>query len=186
MSPAALALGLVLSGLQLDVSFATGFGSRVSLGGVVQLTSSTPLWETPGAAGSLGLGVWAGYQLEPYAFSQAYLPGTQLTGATHRLEGLLLAGHDLQLFASRRLLVGVHLFAGWMHVVLRGGLVHPSVGVSGTSEADAGALTSGVVLRLGVRLTERVHLTARGLVPFPYATAVAPYVLLTLGVTVAL
>lgn len=170
----------------VDLSFATSFGSRVGLGGVAQATLRKQIWEVPSVGGSLGVGVLAGYQAEPYSFTAQYFPGTKLTGATHRFEALVVAGHDFRFFTSRRFLVAVQVFIGWMQVALRGSLSNPAVDVAGSAAANAGAFSTGAILRLGVRLTDRVSVLARAVGPFPYATAVTPYVLLTLGASVEL
>lgn len=170
----------------VDLSFVTSFGNRVALGGLAQATLRKQIWEVPSVGGSLGVGVLAGYQAEPYGLTAQYFPGTKIAGATHRFEALVVAGHEFRFFTSRRFLVGVQLFIGWMQVAMRGSLSNPGVDVSGGYAANAGAFSTGAILRLGVRLTDRVSLLARAVGPFPYATAVTPYVLLTLGVSVEL
>lgn len=179
---------LVLGQLQAqaDVSFVAGFGSSVSLGGQVQGDVAKEVWASPAAAGSMKLGLLAAYQVAPYGFYASYFPGNTLTGAEHRLRVMLVLGHDVKLLESRRLLVGVELFLGWAQLWTRGSLTNSDVGVSGSSSGSAGALVAGVGLKLGVRVSERVWITARGTAPFPTATAIMPYVMASLGVALEL
>jgi hypothetical protein len=186
------ALLLALAGTALGVSFdleanaAYGAGSRSAFGGVASITVGSALWENKAGVGALEFGFLAGYQVEPYSLQGAYLPQARVTGSTHRFEGLFLVGHGVRLLASRRLLIGLHLFGGWTQVVLRGRLVNESLGLDRAFAADAGRLTTGLSASLGVRLTERVSLSARVLAPFPYASEVISYVIPTLGVAVRL
>lgn len=182
----ALSVAQPATSVDLDVSFAASTGNATGLGGVAQVTVRRQVWEASWVAGSLGVGVLVGYQAEPYSFAAQYFPATTITGAAHRFEGLLVAGHDLRFLASRRLLVGVQLFLGWMQLAARGSLANPAVGVSGQYSGDAGAFSTGVIFRLGFRVTDRLSVVASALAPFPYATAVTPWVMLTLGVSVEL
>jgi hypothetical protein len=172
--------------VDVDLSVAAGLGSLGSLGGVAQVSLRQQVWESPAVAGSLGVGLLAGYQAEDYTAYAPYFPAAEITGETHRFEALLVVGHDFRFLASRRLLLAVQFFGGWVQVAQRGTLKDSAAGVSGDYSADAGVLSTGLILRLGVRLTDRVSAVGRVLAPFPYATAVTPYVLFTVGVSVEL
>jgi hypothetical protein len=186
------ALGAALTLLSLGVSFdldahgVYGAGSRSAFGAVAAITVGQPLWENSNGAGAVEFGFLAGYQAEPYALQAAYLSQAQLSGATHRIEGLFLIGHGARLLSSRRLLFGVHLFGGWTHAVVHGRVVNSELGIDRTFDADAGRLTTGLDFVLGVRLTERISLTARVLLPFPYASEVISWVIPGIGLSVRL
>jgi hypothetical protein len=183
----ALALTAVLNvSFDLEANAAVGFGSRTSFGAVTSVTVGQELWTDAAGVGSLEAGLLLGYQLEPYALQAAYLPLAVVTGANHRLEALVLVGHGMRLLSSRRLLIGLHLFGGWTHLLVRGRLVNESLGIARDVAADAGRLTTGLSISLGVRLTEQLSLNARVLLPFPYASEVMSYVIPTLGVSVRL
>lgn len=184
-------LGAVLAaslgvGLEVDVSAAYGVGSRPAFGGFAGLTASEPLWEAAGGTGSLDFGFLAGYQAEPYALQAAAVPEARVSGATHRFEGLFLVGHSARLLSSRRLLIAVHLFGGWAHVVLRGALSNDALGISRDYAADGGRLVTGLGLTVGFRVTESLSVNARLLAPFPYASAVISYLIPTLGISIRL
>jgi hypothetical protein len=190
---AALVMALMVSGqvsgprVDLELDFAYGYGSRTALGGLVGATAGWQVWETPGAAGTLDAGLLAGYQNEPYALSAAFLAPAVMTGSTHRFEAFAVVGHTARLLASRRLLVGVQGFAGWTQVAMRGTLTDSGRGVSGAYRADAAEFTFGLTALLGVRLTERVTLVGRFLLPVPYAgVAISSYFTAALGVAVRL
>ena len=171
----------------VEVSLATGLGTFASVGGAAQLTVHRQLWEGGGAVrGGVAVGLLAGYQLEDYGAYARSFPGTELTGTTHRIEGLLVVGHDLRLTAADRVLVATQLFVGWTETVRRGSLRNAEVGVSGRYAANGGALCSGVIVRLGLRLTERFSFVAGALLPFPYATAIMPTAILTVGASLRL
>lgn len=192
MNPA-LVMALLVSGqtpgprIDLELDLAYGYGSRTALGGLVGATAGWPVWETPGAAGTLDAGLLAGYQNEPYALSAAFLPLVVISGSNHRLEAFAVVGHTARLLASRRLLVGVQGFAGWTQIAMRGTLIDEGRGVSGPYRADAAEFTFGVTALLGVRLSERVTLAGRFLLPVPYAgVAISSYFMAALGVGVRL
>jgi hypothetical protein len=178
-----LALGV---SFDLDAHAVYGYGSRSAFGATASVTVASELWENKAGQGALEFGFLLGYQAEPYALQAPYLPQAQLTGATHRIEGLFLVGHGARLLSSRRLLLGVHLFGGWTHAVVSGRLVNQELGIDRTFNADAGRLTTGLDLLLGVRLTDRISLSARVLLPFPYASEVISWVIPGLGVSVRL
>jgi hypothetical protein len=182
------ALGLVLAlavgvNLDLDVHAAYGAGARPAFGGNVSLTASSELWSMPAAEGALEFGLLAGYQVEPYALREAWLPLAEVTGANHRLALWFLVGHGFRLLESRRLILGIHLFGGWTQLWLRGRVVNETLGLDRPYIATAGRLTTGLGLTAGVRVTERLSVTARLLAPFPYALEVNTYVMLSLGVS---
>jgi hypothetical protein len=138
----ALALTAVLNvSFDLEANAAVGFGSRTSFGAVTSVTVGQELWTDAAGVGSLEAGLLLGYQLEPYALQAAYLPLAVVTGANHRLEALVLVGHGMRLLSSRRLLIGLHLFGGWTHLLVRGRLVNESLGIARDVAADAGRLT---------------------------------------------
>lgn len=182
-SAPAAAAGLAVD---LELSAAYGFGERSAFGGLAGVTVGGRVWEAPQGEGALEAGFLAGYQAEPYALLQSWLGGARVSGATHRLEGLFLIGHGARLLASRRLLLGVHLFGGWTHVVLRGRLENAALGIGGSHSADAGRLTTGLSLALGVRVTSALSVTSRLLAPFPYATEVISYLIPSVGVSLRL
>jgi hypothetical protein len=172
------ALGLVLAlavgvNLDLDVHAAYGAGARPAFGGNVSLTASSELWSMPAAEGALEFGLLAGYQVEPYALREAWLPLAEVTGANHRLALWFLVGHGFRLLESRRL----------TQLWLRGRVVNETLGLDRPYIATAGRLTTGLGLTAGVRVTERLSVTARLLAPFPYALEVNTYVMLSLGVS---
>ena len=188
MSALAASLCLLTLGVSfdLDAHGVYGYGSRSAFGAVASITVGQSLWENTDGAGALEFGFLAGYQAEPYALEAAWLPQAQLTGATHRIEALFLVGHGTRLLNSRRLLIGVHLFGGWTHAVVHGRVVNASLGIDRTFDADAGRLTTGLDLVLGAWLTERISLTARVLLPFPYASEVISWVIPGIGLSVRL
>lgn len=177
----ALALGV---NLDLDVHAAYGAGARPAVGGTVSLTAGTELWTMKVAEGALEFGLLAGYQVEPYDI--LWLPGADVSGANHRMELWFLIGHGLRLLESRRLIIGIHVFGGWTHYWLRARLVNEALALDRPYIANAGRLTTGLSASLGVRLTEKVSVTARLLAPFPYAMEVNSYVIPTLGVSIRL
>jgi hypothetical protein len=172
--------------VDLELSGVLGLKDAASFGGLAQVTLGVELWHTPAVAGSPTVGVLVGYQTEPYSSHASFFPGTTVGGATGRFELLLVAGHEFRFFPSRRLLVGVHLFAGWLHASAQGSLSNASVAVAGTYAASTNVLSSGALLRLGVRLTERFSVVGSVIGPFPYAAAVTPYVIFTVGGAVRL
>lgn len=180
---AAAALGV---SVDLEANAAYGFGSRHAFGGVASATVGAELWEAPAGVGALELGLLAGYQAEPYALMAPFLPEAELTGASHRVLGLFFFGHGMRLLSSRRLLLGLHLFGGWTHLVVSGRVRNAVLGMDRAQTADAGRFTTGLSFTLGVRLTERVSLSARVLLPFPYASEVISWVIPTLGISLRL
>lgn len=179
----AAALGV---SVDLEANAAYGYGSRHAFGAVASATVGTELWEAPAGVGALELGFLAGYQNEPYALLAPYLPEAELTGASHRVLGLFFFGHGARLLSSRRLLFGLHFFGGWTHLVVSGRVRNELLGMDRVHTADAGRFTTGLSFSLGVRLTERISLSARVLLPFPYASEVISWVIPTLGVAVRL
>ena len=165
-----------------EVAFAYGFGSRSAFGTVALATAGWPAWETRGGQGLLTAGVMGGYQYESYAASAAFLAPAQVSGSNHRSEVFAVAGHTLRLFPSRRLLVGLQLFAGWTHLAMRGSLTDAAQGVSGSYRADADEFTLGLLALAGVELSDRVAIVARFILPIPYAgIAVSSYFMASLG-----
>ncbi len=190
---AAFVMALLVSGqvpgprFDLELDFAYGNGSRTALGGLLGATAGWRVWETAGGSGTLEVGLLAGYQNEPYALSAAYLVPAVMTGSNHRVEVFGVVGHTVRLLPSRRLLVGVQGFAGWTRLVMRGTLTDAGRGVSGVYQADAAELTFGLTALLGVRLSERVTLVGRFILPVPYAgVAISSYFMAALGVSVRL
>jgi hypothetical protein len=182
-----LALGGAPSSVEVEASFVYGFGARQAFGGAAVGTAGWPVWASPGATGVLEAGVWAGYQNEPYALTAAYLAPSVVTGSSHRVEVFALVGHQVQLLESRRLQVGLQLFAGWTWLALRGQVVSAEQAISRSTSADASQFTFGLVVPLGFRLTQRVSVVARFLLPVPWAgLGVSSYFLASLGLSVGL
>lgn len=164
--------------IDADLAFVYGFGARPAFGGVVGATAGWPVWEW----GTVEAGLLAGYQNEPYALSAAYLAPTAVTGSNHRVEVFAVGGHTFRLLASRRLSLGVQAFAGWTHVAMRGALTDAVQGISGTYRADGSEFTFGVLFLGGVRITDRLSIVARFILPVPYAgVAVSSYFMVSLG-----
>lgn len=68
-----------------------------------------------------------------------------------------------------------------------GTLTDAGRGVSGVYRADAAELTFGLTALVGVRLSERVTLLGRFILPVPYAgVAISSYFMAALGVSVRL
>ena len=188
--------GLVLLGLltqappprvDLQLAFVYGYGSRSSFGGALDVTVGWPVWERGGAAGTLEAGLLAGYQNEPYSQTAAALAPLVVTGSNHRVEVFAVAGHTVRFPSSGRLSVGLQLFAGWTQLAMRGSLTDAARGVSGSYRADAADFTFGLLASVGVRVSDRVSIVARGLVPVPYAgIAVSSYFMVSLGASLRL
>lgn len=171
--------------VEAELAFVYGFGSRSAFGGAATATVGWPAWESAGAAGTLEVGLLGGYQNEPYGPSAAYLAPTVVTGSNHRVEVFAVGGHTFRLLESRRLLVGLQLFAGWTHVSMRGAVTDGVQGFSGTYRADGAEFTFGVMVTGGVRVTERISVVARFILPLPYAgVALSSYFMASLGASV--
>lgn len=172
--------------LDVDASFAYGFSGGHSLGGFVEGRYGLRLWEAGSISGTLEAGLMLGYQAEPYSLYGNTFGDAKLSGGNHRLESWLVLGHCFRFPPSERVSLSVQLFGGWSHLLVRGALDNPVLGVSGESNADAGVFATGVMLQYGLRLTDRVGLSLRVIAPFPYALDVNPWILASLGVSVRL
>lgn len=190
MNALGLAVVLTLAApprVDAELAFVYGFGSRSAFGGAVEATLGWPVWESTAAEGTLEVGLLGGYQNEGYAPSAAYLAPTVVTGSNHRVEVFAVGGHTFRLLESRRLLVGLQLFAGWTHVAMRGALTDEVQGFSGTYRADGAEFTFGMLFAGGVRITDRFSVVARFILPVPYAgVAISSYFMASLGASVRL
>lgn len=173
--------------VDVDLAFVYGNGTRSAFGGAAAATAGWQVWETRGGTGSLDVGLLAGYQNEPYALDPARLAPLVVTGSSHRVEVFAVAGHSLRLLSSRRLLVGLQVFAGWTQLAMRGALTDAGRGVSGSYRADASELTLGLIAQVGFSLTERLAVVGRFVLPMPYAgIAVSSYFMAALGLSLRL
>jgi hypothetical protein len=176
----ALLLALVVAQaparVDVEADFAYGFGARSAFGALAVGSARWSLYETSDTRGALEAGLLVGYQNEPWSQTAALVLPSVVSGATHRVEVLALAGHTLSLLASRRLELGLLLFAGWTHVVLRGALRSDAQGFDRAYAADASEFTFGLSLRAGFQLTDRFSVGARFFLPVPYAgVAISSY-----------
>lgn len=191
MSPACLVVLLAAAGaaprVDVELALVYGNGSRTAFGGAAEATAGWQVWETAGGAGALEVGLLAGYQNEPYALVEALMGPSQVTGSNHRIELFAVVGHTLRLTASRRLLLGVQLFGGWTQLAMRGALTNADRGISGTYRADAAEFTTGLIFLAGVRLTERLSVVGRFILPVPYAgVAISSYFMASVGASMQL
>ena len=171
--------------VEVGTSFVYAYGMRSTFGGLVEGTYGWRAWETGRAEGTLDLGLMLGYQAAP--LSNPYLGSGSISGAAHQLEALVVAGHTLRMPPSRRLVLSLQLFAGWTHLLMRGALKNPSVGVAQGYAADAGEFTYGVLLQLGFRVSDRVSIVTKMIGPIPNGClSVKPYFMTSLGLSVRL
>lgn len=185
MSALALTLAVLASApaIELEADVAYGFGARSAFGGFLGGDARFAAYEVPTVRGTLEVGLLGGYQLEPYEqTAQLVLPAV-VTGDTHRFEVFATLGHTLAFTPSRRFEVGLAVFAGVTHVLMRGKVVSAEQGFTRASVADATEFTFGAMLRLAVRLTPHWAVVGRFLGPLPYAgVAISSYFMASLGV----
>jgi hypothetical protein len=188
LSAIALALALVVLApphVDAEAAFAYGFGARSAFGVLASGTASWPLSETRAMRSGIEAGLIGGYQNEPYSLTAPLTLPSVVTGSNHRVELLAMGGPSLALLESRRLELALLAFAGWTHVSMRGSLRSDSQGFARSYAADASEFTFGLTVRLGVRLSPRVGLNARFLLPVPWAgLAVSSYFMASAGFTV--
>lgn len=175
------------STLEVEADFAYGFGARPAFGVLAGGTARWPLYEGRLARGEVEAGLLGGWQTESYDASAALLLPSVVSGANHRVELFAVAGHTLSFLESRRLQVGLLLFAGATHLTMRGTVSNATQGINRTFAADATEFTFGFVFRAGFRITRHIGVVARFVLPVPWAgVAVSSYFVAGGGLTVSL
>lgn len=170
------------SRLEADVAFVYGFGARMAFGGAASAASSWRLCDTPALECRVRTGVFVGYQNEPFSTTSALFAPTVVEGSGHRAEVFGTVGFSANFFSSRRLRFDVDFFAGWTGLWLAGTLRNTELGLDRSTRASGHELTFGFNYTLGFRVTERVSVVARIILPIPWAgVAKSSYFMASLG-----
>lgn len=174
------------STLEVEADFAYGFGARSAFGVLAGGAARWPLYEGRLARGEVEAGLLGGWQTESYDATAALLLPSVVSGANHRVELFAVGGHTVSFLESRRLQVGLLLFAGATHVAMRGTVRNDAQGIDRTYAAAATEFSFGFTLRAGFRLTRHVGVVARFVLPVPWAgVAISSYFMASGGLTVS-
>ncbi|PZR05573.1 MAG: hypothetical protein DI536_32180 [Archangium gephyra] len=169
---------------EVELSFATGYGGRVSLGGMAGIGSRWHAWGGQKLNGGIEVSLLAGYQNEPYSFTAARFLPNEITGSNHRVQALVTVGHGLRI---SRFTVGTHLFLGWTNLTVDGRLKNEALGIDELVDGSASELSFGFVLHARFRLTDRLSLAGRFFLPVPnFVLGVNSWFVGTLGLSVML
>lgn len=141
--------------LRLSGDALYGIGGQSFLGADLRLLGGYAAWSAGLATGSLELGVQLQYGNEP-TWLAPWLRDVDVSGATHRTQLVLLAGHRFHMGKRRRVELGTHLYAGLNHWLSRYEVDYPSVDVSGSASVARATFVFGGQLELGYRVSQRV------------------------------
>ncbi len=170
---------------ELELAFIAGVSDRLALGGLAAFDTRWHAWGGRRISGGLELGLIASYQNEPYPLIRdGFLVPSEVSGANHRLQLLLAAGHGLRLL---RLTVGTHLFVGWTGLTAHGRLRNATHGIDQVVSGTNSELSFGAMLHARLRLTDALSLSLRVFLPVPnFAAGVSSLVSSSLGLSVRL
>lgn len=158
--------------LQLNGAATFSIGGQMALGGSLNLTASYAIWDAGRATGAFEFGTQLQYANEP-TWLAPWVDDTQISGASHRIDWVLTAGHGFWMGKRRRVYLGTHLYGGWNHWRSSYAVDYASEAVNGRATVARNHFVAGAQLGLGYRVSERigVHMLIGG--PFPIRSSYA-------------
>lgn len=158
--------------LQLSSDGMFSVGGQMALGANLNLTASYAIWSARRATGAFEFGGQLQYANEP-TWLAPWIDSTQISGAGHRIDTVVFAGHGFWMGERRRVYLGTHLYAGWNHWLSSYAVNYADESVSGSAKVSRDHFVSGGQLSLGYRFSRRVgvHMLIGG--PFPTASSYA-------------
>jgi len=152
--------------LRLEGDFIYGIGGQSFFGAQAHLMAYRGLWSTRHAIGSLDLGLRLAYGNEP-TWAAPWIDRDQVTGATHRVQALLTAGHTFHMGRRRRAALGMHLHGGLNHWRSAYALEYAQEDVHGKAVVRRNRFITGAEATFAYRFSRHVgaNVTLGG--PFP-------------------
>lgn len=174
--------------LRLSGDALFGIGGQSFLGADLRFVGGYAPWSAGRATGSLELGVQLQYGNEPIWLAP-WLNGASVSGATHRTQLVLLAGHRFHMGKRRRVELGTHLYGGLNHWLSSYAVEYAAVDVQGSAAVSRATFVFGGQLELGFRFTRRIggQLVMGAPIPTPRSSSyVQSLVFVGLGLTIYL
>lgn len=156
--------------LQLDTDATWGIGGQMFLGAQVRFAALLEHWTTRRAIGTWDFAGALAYQNEAI-FLLPFVDFRGVTGANHRTQLIVSAGHTAHMGRRRRVALGLHLFAGWNAWRSSYTVDYPAEDVHGSAVVVRHRPIVGVELRFAYRFHRRVGLNVMLGAPFPTASS---------------
>jgi hypothetical protein len=158
--------------LQLNGAAMFSVGGQMALGANLNLIASRAIWDAGKATGAFEFGTQLQYANEP-TWLAPWIDSKQISGAGHRIDWVVLAGHGFYMGKRRRVYLGTHLYAGWNHWLSSYEVNYEAESVSGSAKVSRNHFVGGGQVSLGYRFSQRVgvHMLLGG--PFPTSSSYA-------------
>jgi hypothetical protein len=162
--------------LHLDSSALYGIGGQSFLGALARGLAGVTAWHGGNASGSADVGLALAYHNEP-TWLAPWLANGQISGAAHRVQLLLVAGHTFYVLESRALAIGLHGQGGWNHWISSYSLEYPAEGVSGKATIARDHFVLGGQLTASLRLIDHlgIQIVAGGPIPIESSYVVSMF-----------
>ena len=158
--------------LRLDTTATWGIGGQMFLGGAAHLSAQVRAWEAALASGSFDVGVQLAYGNEA-TFLAPWIDRETTSGATHRVQAVVVVGTTFQMGPQQRVSLGLQWFAGLNHWRSDYTVNIDEIGLDEAAVVSRNLAVTGGQVTLAGRLSERVGLVLVLQAPIPVPSSYA-------------